>query len=80
MKAEAFSHFTYQTSGQQLMVVDIQGVGHQLFDPEIAGSTLIDDDMFKFFCCGNLSPQAITKFKAVHVCNKFCNKFELKKK
>ena len=79
MKAEAFSHFTYQKSGQQLMVVDIQGVGHQLFDPEIATSTLMDDDMSIFFCCGNLSTQAITKFKAVHVCNKFCNMLELKK-
>jgi len=45
MKAEAFSHFTYQKSGQQLMVVDIQGVSHQLFDPEIATSTLMDNNI-----------------------------------
>ena len=45
------------------MHVDIQCVGHHLFDPEIATSTLMDDDMSIFFCCDNLSTQAITKFR-----------------
>ena len=65
--------------GQQLMVVDIQGVGHQRLDPEVATSTLMEDDMSIFFCCGNISTQAITKVKAVRACNKFCNMLELKK-
>ena len=35
-KAEAFSHFTYVKSEKQLMVLDIQGTGYSLYDPEIA--------------------------------------------
>ena len=79
LKAEAFCHFTYEKSGQQLMVVDIQGVDHKLFDPEIATSTLCDaDDKSILFCCGNLSVTAINKFKAGHTCNKFCKMLDLK--
>ena len=61
------------------MVLDIQGVDHQLFKPEIVTVTLCDtDDMSIFFCCGNLSEQAINKFKAEYKCNKFCNMLQLK--
>ena len=35
-KCEAFVHYTYVVTKEQLMVVDIQGVGFQLCDPEIA--------------------------------------------
>lgn len=35
MKCEAFVHYTYASTKQQQMVVDIQGVGFQLCDPEI---------------------------------------------
>ena len=41
-KAEAFCHYTYERSEHQLMVVDIRGVDHNLFDPEVASSTLFD--------------------------------------
>jgi hypothetical protein len=61
------------------MVVDIQGVDHNLFDPEVASPTLFDaNDKTIFFCCGNLSTDAIDMFKAVHVCNKFCHMLKLK--
>lgn len=66
-KAETFSHYTYCKSGKQLMVVDIQGVNYTLFDPEIATSELLDNaDQSILFCCGNLSSQAIEKFKTEH--------------
>lgn len=79
LKAEAFCHYTYEKSGQQLMVVDILGVDHNLFDPEVASSTLIDDnDKKTFFCCGNLCTDAIDRFKVEHVCNKFCRMLKLK--
>lgn len=79
LKAEAFCHFTYERSAKQLMVVDIQGVDHKLFDPEIATSTLCDaKDQSIFFCCGNLSTRAIDKFKAGHICNKYCDMLKLK--
>lgn len=32
---QAFSHFTFERSGHQLIVVDIQGVGDLYTDPQI---------------------------------------------
>ena len=79
-KVETFSHYTYVKSGTQLMVLDIQGVGYSLSDPEIATSELLDNtDNSIFFCCGNLSSQAIYKFKEEHICNRFCDLLELDK-
>jgi hypothetical protein len=79
LKAESFCHYTYERSGQQLIVLDIQGVDHNLFDPEVASSTLIDSsDKTILFCCGNLSTDAIDKFNDEHVCNKFCHMLKLK--
>ena len=43
-KAEMFSHYTYVKSGRRLMVLDIQGAGYSLCDPEIASAELVDDD------------------------------------
>ena len=42
-KAETFCHYTYVKSGEQLMALDIQGVGYSLSDPEIATSELLDN-------------------------------------
>lgn len=33
--SQAFSHFTFERSGHQLIVVDIQGVGDLYTDPQI---------------------------------------------
>lgn len=41
-KAEAFVHYTYRKSNEELMVTDIQGVKYQLCDPEVATDTLTD--------------------------------------
>lgn len=32
---QAFSHFTFERSGHQLIVVDVQGVGDLYTDPQI---------------------------------------------
>ena len=78
--AETFSHFTYINSGRQLMVLDIQGIGHTLCDPEIATTELMDESGSSIlFCCGNLSSDAIGKFKEAHACNKFCEALQLQK-
>ncbi|XP_022795749.1 alpha-protein kinase vwkA-like [Stylophora pistillata] len=62
-KAEAYVHYTYVKSKQQLMVADIQGVGYSLCDPEIASAELQDpDDNSIIFCTGNLSYHAIENF------------------
>ena len=36
---QAFSHFTFERSGHELMVVDIQGVGDLYTDPQIHTAT-----------------------------------------
>ncbi len=36
---QAFSHFTFERSGHELMVVDIQGVGDLYTDPQILTAT-----------------------------------------
>ena len=35
-KADAFAHYTYKKSQRNLVVLDIQGVGYSLCDPEVA--------------------------------------------
>ena len=77
-KAEAFSHYTYVKSKKSMMVLDIQGCGFRLCDPEIATATsqadLYNDGLF---CCGNLHTQAIKKFLSEHKCNRFCHQLGL---
>ena len=73
LKAETFVHYTYVRSGKKLMVVDIQGKGYCLCDPEIASADVRDANHNTIlFCSGNLSYSAIEKFKEVHVCNQYC--------
>ncbi len=42
-KAECFMHFSYVITNKQLMVVDLQGVGYDLCDPEIATMVLWEE-------------------------------------
>ena len=78
LKAETFCHFTYMKSGKQLMVVDVQGVGFTLCDPEVATTDLLDPvEHAVLFCCGNLGLRAINQFKENHICNKYCDILKL---
>jgi endo-1,4-beta-D-glucanase Y len=43
-KAECFAHFSYEKSSNKLMVVDIQGTDHMLYDPEIASAEQFDNN------------------------------------
>ena len=70
-KAQCLSHFSFEKSGKKLMVVDIQGSGGNLYDPEVATSDVSDDDQL-LFCAGNLVGIAINNFIGHHECNKFC--------
>ena len=65
------SHFSFEKSDKKLMVVDIQGSGCNLYDPEIASTQLLDNGKV-MFCAGNLSNTAIEKFTMDHQCNKYC--------
>lgn len=72
-KAECLTHYTYERSDRKLMLVDIQGSGFDLFDPEIASTNLMDaTDKQYLYCTGNLSEVAISTFVNEHTCNIFC--------
>ena len=48
------------------MVLDLQGVGYQLCDPEISTDVLIEDEEVTF-CATNLSTEAINEFLSAHM-------------
>ena len=51
------------------MVLDVQGAGLNLYDPEIASAELTDGDSSLHFCNGNLAEGTIKNFFAKHKCN-----------
>ena len=67
--------FSYERSQKEVMLLDIQGCGSCLFDPEIASKQLDPKNML--FCTGNLSHNAIQNFTASHKCNDYCNLLKL---
>ena len=74
LKAECLVHFSYMKSNQELMLLDIQGSGYNLYDPEIAtaaGAFTSDGSQLQF-CMGNLSTEACANFIKNHKCNRFC--------
>ena len=48
------------------MVLDIQGIGNILCDPEIAAEDIVDIDDEFLFCLGNLVTNAIQAFLGAH--------------
>ncbi|XP_063753308.1 transient receptor potential cation channel subfamily M member 6 isoform X2 [Eleginops maclovinus] len=74
----AFSHWTYEYSNRELLVLDIQGVGEQLTDPTVimsedqSGSR---DEML--FGPDNLGDDAISGFLQKHSCGACCRKLGL---
>jgi len=58
------------------MVVDLQGIGYNLCDPEIATKEYFanENETSVLFCAGNCASDAIDMFLSMHKCNEWCEK------
>ena len=76
-KCESLAHFSYERSGENLVVVDMQGSVQSLFDPKIASMELLGNEEV-LFSSGNLSLTAINTFIEHHTkCNFYCTLLRL---
>ncbi|XP_026883700.2 transient receptor potential cation channel subfamily M member 6 isoform X3 [Electrophorus electricus] len=73
----AFSHWTYEYTCRELLVLDLQGVGMELTDPSVIR---VDDKSSSedlVFGPANLGNDAIHHFILKHTCNSCCGKLGL---
>ena len=66
MTPQAFSHFSWQHSGGQKLVMDVQGVGDKYTDPQI-----VTPEGGRYGQCDN-GTAGIIYFACSHVCNPIC--------
>ncbi|XP_055974720.1 transient receptor potential cation channel subfamily M member 6 [Sorex fumeus] len=72
----AFSHWTYEYTRGELLVLDMQGVGENLTDPSVIKP---EDKQSRGMVFGpaNLGEDAIRNFITKHRCNSCCRKLKL---
>ncbi|XP_078106014.1 transient receptor potential cation channel subfamily M member 6 [Sander vitreus] len=71
----AFTHWTYEYSGRELLVLDIQGVGEELTDPTVI--TADDQRGEMLFGPDNLGDAAVSGFLQNHCCSTCCHRLGL---
>merc|ERR1712083_583809 len=69
-EAAAFSHYTFEQSRGEQIVVDIQGVGRKWTDPQVHSKE-------KRFGPADLGVDGMKKFFRSHVCSKICKLLKL---
>ncbi|KAM9137635.1 transient receptor potential cation channel subfamily M member 6 isoform 3-T3 [Pangshura tecta] len=72
----AFSHWTYEYTRGELLVLDLQGVGEDLTDPSVIKPEGKQSGKM-VFGPANLGEHAIKNFIAKHRCNSCCRKLKL---
>uniref|UniRef100_A0A452I099 non-specific serine/threonine protein kinase n=1 Tax=Gopherus agassizii TaxID=38772 RepID=A0A452I099_9SAUR len=72
----AFSHWTYEYTRGELLVLDLQGVGEDLTDPSVIKPEGKQSGRM-VFGPANLGEHAIKNFVAKHRCNSCCRKLKL---
>ncbi|KAM9330708.1 transient receptor potential cation channel subfamily M member 6 [Gastrophryne carolinensis] len=72
----SFSHWTYEYTRGELLVLDLQGVGENLTDPSVIKP---EDKQSRGMVFGpaNLGEDALTNFVSKHCCNSCCQKLRL---
>lgn len=68
---QAFSHWTYEKSQHDFVIIDIQGVNDIYTDPQVHTKD------HKGFGIGNLGQKGIVKFLITHQCNAICKYLKL---
>ncbi|XP_074850169.1 transient receptor potential cation channel subfamily M member 6 [Carettochelys insculpta] len=72
----SFSHWTYEYTQGELLVLDLQGVGEDLTDPSVIKAECKQAGGM-VFGPANLGEHAIKNFLAKHRCNSCCRKLKL---
>ena len=77
LKAECLVHSSFHKSDGKIMLLNIQGAGTTLCDPEIASRELLSEDQQYLYCAGNMSMMGIENFKKSQKYNKYCKALSL---
>ncbi|XP_051876603.1 transient receptor potential cation channel subfamily M member 6-like [Pristis pectinata] len=72
----AFSHWTFEYTRGELLVLDLQGVGENLTDPSVIKAEEKTSQEMEFGPA-NLGEEAIRNFTVKHHCNTCCKKLKL---
>uniref|UniRef100_A0A672R402 non-specific serine/threonine protein kinase n=1 Tax=Sinocyclocheilus grahami TaxID=75366 RepID=A0A672R402_SINGR len=73
----AFSHWTFEYTNRELLVLDLQGVGADLTDPSLIRVDDKSSSEEMAFGPANLGDDAIQSFVIKHTCNSCCKKLGL---